>query len=108
MRVPGFLAALTVLLFPSFLTLAAELHGEAVGISDGHTLTLLTVTRQQVRVRLAESDAPESRQPWGSRAQQALSALVFRKRWWWRCRTPTATATPSARCRSAGSTPMPR
>jgi micrococcal nuclease len=61
MRVPGFLAALAVLLFSSFPTLAAELHGEAVDISDGHTLTLLTARRQQVRVRLAEIDVPETR-----------------------------------------------
>ncbi|MCI0755446.1 thermonuclease family protein [Roseomonas vastitatis] len=68
-----------LLLLFSFPALPAELRGEVVGISDGDTLTLLTATRQQVRVRLAEIGAPESRQPWDSRAQQALSALVFRK-----------------------------
>ncbi|WP_238384311.1 thermonuclease family protein [Teichococcus vastitatis] len=68
-----------VLLLFSFPALAAELRGEVVGISDGDTLTLLTPDKRQARVRLAEIDAPESRQPWGSRAQQALSALVFRK-----------------------------
>ncbi|WP_174242078.1 thermonuclease family protein [Teichococcus oryzae] len=71
------LAPVLVLLLLSFPALAAELRGEVVGISDGDTLTLLTPDKRQVRVRLAEIDAPESRQPWGSRAQQALSALVF-------------------------------
>jgi endonuclease YncB( thermonuclease family) len=53
-----------------------------VGISDGDTLTLLTPDKRQVRVRLAEIDAPESRQPWGSRVQQALSAWCSARRWW--------------------------
>jgi endonuclease YncB( thermonuclease family) len=73
------LAPVLFLLLLSFPALAAELRDEVVGISDGDTLTLLTPDKRQVRVRLAEIDAPESRQPWGSRAQQALSALVFRQ-----------------------------
>ncbi|MBO1077253.1 thermonuclease family protein [Roseomonas marmotae] len=60
-------------------TLAAELFGRVVGIADGDTLTLLTPERQQVKVRLYGIDAPESRQPYGTRAQQELSALAFRK-----------------------------
>lgn len=35
--------------------------------------------RRQVRVRLAEIGNPKSRQPWGTRARQALSALVARQ-----------------------------
>jgi endonuclease YncB( thermonuclease family) len=58
---------------------AADLLGQVVGIQDGDTLTLLTPERRQVRVRLYGIDAPESRQPYGTRAQQELSALVFRK-----------------------------
>ncbi|WP_043839199.1 thermonuclease family protein [Muricoccus aerilatus] len=58
---------------------AAELTGRVVGLADGDTLTLLTPERRQVRVRLGEIDTPESRQPYGSRAQQALSELVFGK-----------------------------
>jgi endonuclease YncB( thermonuclease family) len=62
--------------------LAAELTGKVVGISDGDTLTLLVpdgASFKQVRVRLAEIDTPESRQPYGQRAQQALSDLAFGK-----------------------------
>ena len=49
-----------------------------VGISDGDTLTLLC-EKKQVRVRLAEIDAPESKQPFGRRARNALSELCYNK-----------------------------
>jgi len=48
-------------------------------VSDGDTLTLLTAEKQQVKVRLGEIDTPESRQPYGQRAKQALSDLAFGK-----------------------------
>lgn len=58
---------------------AADLLGTVIAIQDGDTLTLLTPEKKQVRVRLAEVDAPESRQPWGTRARQALADMAFRK-----------------------------
>ncbi len=57
----------------------ADLAGRVVGIADGDTVTLLSADNRQVKVRLAEIDAPESSQPYGSKAKQALSALVFGK-----------------------------
>ncbi|MDQ1078023.1 thermonuclease family protein [Pseudoroseomonas cervicalis] len=59
--------------------LATDLRGQVVGVHDGDTLTLLTSEREQVRIRLAEIDAPETRQPWGTRARQALAAIAFQK-----------------------------
>jgi len=54
------------------------LDGRVVGITDGDTLTLL-VDREQIRIRLAQIDAPESDQPYGKNAKAALSALAFGK-----------------------------
>lgn len=65
-----------LLLLLNHLAFAAELTGRVVGITDGDTLTLLNDVRQQVRVRLAGIDTPESRQPYGSRSRQALSDLA--------------------------------
>ena len=45
---------------------------------DGDSIVVLS-GRTQVEVRLAEIDAPERAQPWGRRAKQALSDLVFGK-----------------------------
>jgi endonuclease YncB( thermonuclease family) len=67
------------LLFLAQAVVAEELKGRVVGITDGDTLTLLTERREQVRVRLAEIDTPESGQPYGSRARQVLSDLAFGK-----------------------------
>jgi endonuclease YncB( thermonuclease family) len=77
---PLFCALLVLqLAFAGSVAIAAEVRGRVVGITDGDTLTLLTDRREQVRVRLAEIDTPESGQPYGARSRQSLSDLVFRK-----------------------------
>lgn len=66
------------LLLPSFALAASEtLTGRVVGIADGDTVTLLTPKKEQVRVRLAQIDAPESKQDFGSRSKQELSGMVY-------------------------------
>lgn len=60
-------------------TSAAGLSCTVVGISDGDTLTALCPSNQQLKVRLAEIDAPEKAQPFGTRSKQALSDLCFGK-----------------------------
>ena len=57
---------------------AETLTGRVVGISDGDTITVL-IGREQVKVRLADIDAPESRQAFGTRSKQALSDLCYNK-----------------------------
>lgn len=56
----------------------ADFSGEVVAILDGDTIDVL-VSRQPVRVRLAQIDAPEKRQAFGTRSRQVLAGLVFRK-----------------------------
>jgi len=71
MRVP--IAALLLALSSA---IAADLLGRVTAVHDGDTITVLS-GNQQTRVRLANIDAPERHQPYGSVAKQALSGLVF-------------------------------
>ena len=70
---------LLTLLLPVMGTAATAetIIGMVVGVHDGDTLTLLDDSKTQIKIRLAEIDAPESRQPYGSRAKQELSGLAF-------------------------------
>lgn len=58
--------------------LAALLSGQVISITDGDTLTVL-VDQQQVKVRLAEIDAPEKAQAFGSRSRQSLTVLCHHR-----------------------------
>ena len=59
---------------------AAEMfEGRVVGVHDGDTITLLLAGNQQLKIRLAQIDAPESSQAFGQRSKQSLSELVFNK-----------------------------
>jgi endonuclease YncB( thermonuclease family) len=51
--------------------------GRVVGVTDGDTVTLLTVAHSRLRVRLTEIDTPERGQPGGARARQVLADKVF-------------------------------
>ena len=56
----------------------AAYHGKAIKITDGDTLTLLLI-KTQYKIRLAQIDTPEKRQPYGNKAKQALSDMVLGK-----------------------------
>ncbi len=57
-----------------------QFEGRVVRVKDGDSLSVLTDAMDEVEIRLTEIDAPERRQPWGSRSKQALSGLAFGKR----------------------------
>lgn len=61
------------------LAYAETVTGRVVGIADGDTLTILDASNQQHRIRLSGIDAPEKKQPFGSRAKQNLGSLAFGK-----------------------------
>jgi endonuclease YncB( thermonuclease family) len=58
---------------------AETVEGLVVGIADGDTFTLLTPDQRQIKIRIAEIDAPERGQPYASRSRQQLADLIFRK-----------------------------
>ena len=70
---------LPILLLFSLSAQAETLEGHVVKIADGDTLTLLTSSNEQVKIRLAGIDTPERKQPFGNKAKQALANLAFQK-----------------------------
>ena len=58
---------------------ARRIEIKVVGVHDGDTLTGITASNEQVKVRLDAIDAPEIKQPHGQVAKKALSDMVFGK-----------------------------
>lgn len=56
---------------------AESFSGKVVSIHDGDTLTVLA--EREIKVRLAEIDAPELRQAFGERARESLADLCLGK-----------------------------
>ena len=54
-------------------------EGRVVGVHDGDTVTFLVAGNHQIKVRLAQIDAPELDQAFGQQSKQSLSAMVFNK-----------------------------
>ena len=52
--------------------------GKVVGVSDGDTITVMRDGRG-IKIRLAEIDTPEKRQPYSQAAKRFTSELCFRK-----------------------------
>ncbi|WP_299522510.1 thermonuclease family protein [Winogradskyella sp.] len=53
--------------------------GKVVAITDGDTFKLLTKDSTLIKVRLADIDCPERKQPFSKRAKQFASDAVFSK-----------------------------
>ena len=73
-----YLLITTLLLLLSQAALAEEFSGKVVAVKDGDTIEVMHEGRA-VRIRLAEIDTPEKRQPWGKRAKQFTSGLTYKK-----------------------------
>ncbi len=75
----GFMRSLLIALLVATHGAGAQtVTGKVVSVHDGDTITVL-VDRRQVKVRLAEIDAPELGQAFGARSRQALAAMCAGK-----------------------------
>jgi endonuclease YncB( thermonuclease family) len=83
MKICNLVQGLAVTLLSTLLSVSAvadTLFGKVVGISDGDTITVLITSdehKRPIKVRLAEIDAPEKKQPFGNASKQALSDLIY-------------------------------
>ena len=55
------------------------IEGKVVAITDGDTIKVKTSRNKVEKIRLAQIDTPEKKQPWGQKAKQALSNKIFGK-----------------------------
>lgn len=62
------------------MPISAAIIAIVVSVSDGDTLTVRPDGGDQMKIRVAEIDAPESRQPFGAASKRSLSELCFRVR----------------------------
>lgn len=65
--------------FTTLLSNSQSLTGKVVGIMDGDTFKLLTADSTLVKVRLANIDCPEKKQPFSARAKEFTSNAIFGK-----------------------------
>jgi micrococcal nuclease len=73
------LLATILLLATAALGQDLAIRGRCVGVHDGDSITLLASGDVQLKIRVAFVDCPELKQPFGYRAKQAMSDLVFGK-----------------------------
>ena len=57
----------------------ADFPAKVIGITDGDTIKVLDAANNQHKIRLAGIDAPERKQPWGTRSRQGLAEILAGK-----------------------------
>jgi micrococcal nuclease len=67
------------LFWPSYLAHAADFQAKAIHIADGDTITVLTESKRQIKIRLNGIDCPEKAQAYGNKAKQFTKDLVAGK-----------------------------
>ncbi len=75
-QVCGLCVTLLLFVFVRHAHAGSVFEGRVVGVSDGDTITVLVGGHEQIKVRLAEIDAPEKAQPFGQRSKQARYYLT--------------------------------
>ena len=65
-----------ILAISSCTSLADQLVGKVIKVTDGDTVNVLTSDNEIHKIRLSGIDAPEKKQAFGNRSKQALAELI--------------------------------
>jgi micrococcal nuclease len=68
------------LIFFSLNNYTQTIVGKVVGIMDGDTFKLITKDSTLLKVRLANIDCPEKKQPFSAKAKQFVSKAIFSRK----------------------------
>jgi endonuclease YncB( thermonuclease family) len=74
-----FILGLLFFCFVAQLAFGQDLFGKVVGITDGDTVKLLKGNNTTVKIRVANIDCPERKQPFSTKAKQFTSDAIFSK-----------------------------
>ena len=70
-----------LLLFFTLFSSLFALDGKVVKVADGDTITILTDSKEQVKIRLFGIDAPERQQAFGQKSKDFWQSLLLVKEW---------------------------
>lgn len=70
---------IVVLFLAISVALLADFTCKVIGISDGDTIKVLTLSKEEVKIRLYGIDCPESKQAFGTVAKKFTGDAVFGK-----------------------------
>ena len=70
-----------LLLFFTLFSSLFALDGKVVKVADGDTITILTDSKEQVKIRLFGIDAPERKQAFGQKSKDFWQSLLLVKEW---------------------------
>jgi endonuclease YncB( thermonuclease family) len=79
MKRAALIICLSLLAIAGLSNAGETITGTVVAVMDGDTVKVLTPEKQQITIRLSEIDAPEKNQPFGKKAKQMLSEMIFGK-----------------------------
>ncbi|MDD0848760.1 thermonuclease family protein [Campylobacter sp. 46490-21] len=68
-----------LLLFFTLFSSLFDLDGKVVRVADGDTITILTDSKEQVKIRLFGIDAPERKQAFGQKSKDFWQSLLLVK-----------------------------
>ena len=64
-----------------FFSSLLALDGKVIKVADGDTITILTDSKEQVKIRLFGIDAPERKQAFGQKSKDFWQSLLLVKEW---------------------------
>ena len=70
-----------LLLFFTLFSSLFALDGKVIKVADGDTITILTDSKEQVKIRLFGIDAPERKQAFGQKSKDFWQSLLLVKEW---------------------------